>query len=280
MLITDETPSLTWTLSDLAGSTWQAGAPFSQLTNGAPRIGVRLFRGVTVGGFELSASWFTASRPQAFAILGLGEEWEGQSFGLSVQNVATGSSTVDLGTVSVVRLPDGSLAAFALIPSLAFDVDTVTITGGTLTGAAYLIGEIVIATAQTWCIRRDWTETVLTLTKENRTITGQPFNVRRPQYRRATVTIAPQVWGRAVSLANVQTLQKLQARLSQNQPVLVFPALRPPGLGADALVETDTAYAAALFGTCSDLGQISLVDGSNLAELKLTFTESPAGRVN
>lgn len=213
-------------------------------------------------------------------MLGLGEEWEGQSFGLSVQNVATGSSTIDIGSISVVRLPDGSLASFALIPSLAFDVDTVTITGGTLTGSAYLIGEIVIATAQTWCIRRDWTESVVKLTKENVTVSGQPFNVRRVQQRKANVTIAPQVWSKAVSLAQVQTLQKLQARLSQNQPVFLIPALRPPGRGKDAAVDADTAFASAMFGWCSDLGQISLVDSSDLAELKLGFTEAPAGRVN
>jgi hypothetical protein len=215
-------------------------------------------------------------------MLGLGEEWAGEVvslFGRS-STAASYSVTID-GALPVQRLPDGSLAVFAIIdPAILFDeINGVQVTsqGG---GTGYTIGEVVIATAEEWAIRRDWTETVLTLTKENRTVTGQPFNVRRPQYRRATVTIAPQLWANSVSLDNVQTLQKLQARLSQNQPVLVFPALRPPGTGKLAPIVTDTAFAAALYGTCSSLGQISLVDGSNLADLQLSFTESPAGRIN
>ena len=281
MLVSNETPSIFWTISDLvSGSGWDTGAPFSRLTNGAPRVGCRLFRGSTVGGFRLDGTWATASRPKVIAVLGLGEEWAGESISFTVSNVVTGSSGIDLGSVSVTRLPDGSLAAFLIVPegAISFDVDTLSIDSGG-TAAAYTIGEVVVSTATEWCIRRDWVESVEKLTKQNQTVTGQPFNVRRVQRRKASVTIAPIRFSRAYSVSQVQTLQKLQARLSQNQPVLVFPALRAPGLGADSAVDTDVAFAGALFGYCSSLGQISLVDGSNLADLKLEFTEAPAGRI-
>jgi hypothetical protein len=280
MLISNETPVLTWTLSGVSGSVWaNSTAPFSRLTNGAPRVGCRLIRASGSTGFELRAQWSTLSRPSVFALLGLGEEWAGLSFDISAANISGGGSDIPLGTQSVQRLPDGSLAVIALI-SVASNVDSLTLSCGTFTAAAYTIGEFVVATAQEWRIRRDWTETVTKLSRENVTVTGQPFNVRRVQQRKASVTITPQTWARAVSLSQIQTLQKLQVRLSKNQPVLVIPALRAPGLGQGAAVDTDTVYASALFGWCSNLGQISLVSGSNLAELSLQFTEAPAGRVN
>jgi hypothetical protein len=282
MLISNETPSITWNIADLvSGSNWQTGAPFSQLTNGKPRIGCRLFRGSTVGGFRLDGTWTTASRPKVIAILGLGEEWEGDFVALSVYNVVTASSEIELGNVNVIRLPDESLAVFLVVPDgvITFDVDTLRITSNS-GGEAYTIGEVVVATAQEWCIRRDWIESVASLTKQQVSVTGQPFNVRRNQQRKAAVTIAPVAFSKGYSIAQVQTLQKLQARLSQMQPVLVIPALRAPGLGVGAAVDTDVVYATALFGWCSNLGQISLVDNSNLAQLRLEFTEAPAGRVN
>ena len=280
MLITNETPSLTWSLAGVSGSTWISGAPLSRLTNGKPRVGVRFTRSSGSAGFELSAQWSTLSRPKLFALFGLSEEWEGQTFGVSVSNFGGGGSSIDLGTVSVQRLPDGGLAAILLIPSLSSDVDSVRITAGTLTGSSYYIGDVVIATAQEWCIRRDWVESVTALSRQNVTTTGQPFNVRRVQRRQASVTIAPQQWASAYSAASVETLQKLQARLSQYQPVLVIPALRQPGLGEAAPVDMDTVYATALFGYASNLGQIGLVNNSNLAELKLQFTEAPAGVID
>lgn len=280
MLISNETPALTWTLTGVSGSVWaNSTAPFSRLTNGAPRVGCRLIRTSGTTGFELRAQWSTLSRPAVFALLGLGEEWEGLSFDLSAANFGGGGSDISLGTQTVQRLPDGSLAVISLI-SVPSNVDSIKLTCGTFTAAAYTIGEVVIATAQEWSIRRDWTETVTKLTRENITVTGQPFNVRRVQQRKASVTITPQTWARTVSLAQIETLQKLQVRLSKNQPVLVIPALRAPGLGRDAAIDTDTVYASALFGWCSNLGQILLVSGSNLAELSLQFTEAPAGQVN
>ena len=280
MLITNETPALTWTLSGLSGSTWISGAPLSRLTNGKPRVGVRFNRSSGSSGFELSAKWSTLSRPKIFALFGLSEEWEGETFGVSVSNFGGGGSSIDLGTVSVQRLPDGGLAAILLINSLSSDVDSVTITAGTLPGASYYIGEVVIATAQEWCIRRDWVEAVKDLTQFFKTTTGQPFNVRRNTERAASVTIAPQSWAKAYSASGVETLQKLQARLSGGRPVLVIPALRQPGLGASAPIDMDTVYATALFGYTSGLGQIGLVNDSNLAELKLQFAEAPAGVID
>lgn len=280
MLITNETPDITWTLSGIGGSNWQTGAPFSMLTNGRPRLGCKLFRDSTPGGFILEGTWSEASRPQVLELSGLGEEWQGLSFGASLSNSVSGSSPVDIGPAEVVRLPDGSLAAFVVIPTLAFSVDTLTLTAD-VPGSEYLIGEVVIATAQEWRIRRDWQETVIKLTKENLTISAQPFNVKRIQYRKASVTIAPVVFSRAYSIREQsETLQKLQARLSQNQPVLVIPALRAPGLGVGAPIDMDVIASSALFGWCSNLGQIGLVADSDLAELKLEFTEAPAGRVN
>ncbi len=279
MLITNETPALTWSISGASGSVWTPAAPFAQLTNGKPRVGSRMIRASGTAGFTLRAQWTTASRPRVVALLGLGEEWAGLSVGLTASNIAGGGGAIDLGTHEVVRLPDDSLAVFALV-TIGSNVDSVDVVCGTFTGAGYTIGEVVIATAEEWQIRRDWVESVTILSRQNVSSTGQPSNVRRNQQRKARVTIAPQLWSKAVSVAAVQTLQRLQARLSRYQSVLVIPALRPPGLGASAPIDTDTAFASALFGTCSDVGQISLVDGSNLAELQLSFTEAPAGRVN
>ena len=281
MLVTNETPSITWSITDLvSGSDWQTGAPFSQLTNGKPRVGCRLFRGSTVGGFRLDGTWATASRPKVIALLGLGEEWAGDFVTLSAYNVVTSSSEISLGNVNVSRLPDGSLAVLLIVPdgTIGFDVDTLRISSAS-GGAAYTIGEVVVSTATEWCIRRDWTETVVALSKELRSVTGQPTAVRRVQQRKAVVTIAPQQWTKSFSASATVTLQKLQARLSQYQPVLVIPALRQPGLGAGAAIDMDSVLATMLFGTCSNLGQISLVSESNLSQLRLEFTEAPAGRI-
>lgn len=281
MLISNETPALTWTLTGQSGSVWSAGAPLARLTNGAPRVGCRLIRSSGSAGFILRGEWSTASKPRLFALLGLGEEWEGESISLFGRSSVSGTYSVNIDTLQVQRFPDGSLGIIYIIdPELLFDTINGIQISALGTDAAYTIGEVVIATAQEWRIRRDWTETVTKLTRENITVTGQPFNVRRVQQRKASVTITPQTWARTVSLAQIETLQKLQVRLSKNQPVLVIPALRAPGLGQDAAVDTDTVYASALFGWCSSLGQISLVSGSNLAELSLQFTEAPAGQVN
>jgi len=282
MLISNETPKLTWSFTD-DPSSWINGAPFSELTNGAPRAGVKFSRAIAgPAGFQIEAVWPAASKPTLFALLGLGEEFEGRTVSLTGRNSVSGNYdiTIDIG-IPVVRLPDGSLAALYVIdPEFLFQPINGIRIGVLFAEESATIGEVVIATAERWCIRRDWVETVVKLTKENLTVSAQPYNVRRVQYRKASVTIAPQQWSKSVSLSGVQTLQKLQARLSQNQPVLVIPALSPPGSGKNAPIDTDTAFASALFGWCDNVGQIGLVQESNLAELKLSFTEAPAGRVN
>ena len=281
MLITNETPALTWTLSGLSGSTWISGAPLSRLTNGKPRVGVRFTRSSGSAGFEISGQWATASTPRVFALFGLGEEFDGQSVGVFGRDSVAGNYSINLGTHSATRLPDGSLAVIVFIdPDILFNpIDGVRIfpTG---IGSSCYIGEVVISTAQEWCIRRDWVEAVKDLTRFFKTTTGQPFNVSRNTERAASVTIAPQSWAKSYSASGVETLQKLQARLSGGRPVLVIPALRQPGLGASAAIDMDTVYATALFGYASGLGQIGLVNNSNLAELKLQFTEAPSGVID
>lgn len=283
MLITNETPAISWSVTDnTGGSSWIAGAQLSQLTNGKPRIGVQFTRSIGSANLYLEGVWSVTSVPRVFALLGLGEEWEGESVAVMGRDPVSGNYSVAIETATpVVRLPDGSLAVLLLIDPdlLGSGINGIRIIP-LGSGSVYLIGEVVIATAQKWCIRRDWIESVASLTKLNISVTGQPFNVKRNQQRKAAVTIAPVAFTKGFSIAQVHTLQKLQARLSQNQPVLVIPALRAPGLGVGAAVDTDVVYATALFGWCSNLGQISLVDNSNLAQLRLEFTEAPAGRVN
>jgi hypothetical protein len=282
MWVTNETPDLTWTLTDsLGGATWIPRASISNLTNGKPRVGVRFVRESGVLSFSLRGAWSAPSRPRVFAMLGLGDEWAGRGVAIQARNASTGAYSITISNFTEsIRLPDGSLAIFVIIPESAYnaDVNGWQIIAGT-SAPFYTVGEVVLSTITDWCIRRDWFESVEKLTKQNQTVTGQPFNVPRVQRRKASVTIAPIQFSKAYSVSQVQTLQKLQSRLSQNQPVLVFPALRSPGLGAESAVDTDVAFAGALFGYCSNLGQISLVDGSNLAELKIEFTEAPAGRI-
>lgn len=276
MLISDPTPTCNWYLSGIGGSTWSFAAGTANLTNGRPRNGARVFRDEVVGGFELQARWATLSKPRLFALLGLGPMWKGLSFGLSVANAAGGGSSVDLGTVSVRQLADGSFAAFAVLPDLASAVDSLTITCGTGFDAThYDIGEAVIATATEWAIRRDWSESATKLGKTNVTKSGQAYHQNDGQFRKASVTIAPQPWSRALGTAEGGTLQQLKGRLTKSPPVLVIPHLRAPGLGASAPIDMDAVAGSALFGWAHDLGTLGLFQETNLSELRLQFTEAP-----
>ena len=241
MLITNETPSINWTVTDsAAGNSWIPGAPIAQLVNGKPRVGVKFSRSSGSANLCIQGIWSTTSFPRVFALLGLGEEWANESVNVFGRDPVSGNYSVAIENAApVVRLPDESLAVLLLIDPdlLGSGINGIRIIP-LGSGSEYLIGEVVVATAQEWAIRRDWTEAVQSLSEVRISKTGQPFVVRRGvQQRKAAVTIAPVSFAKGFSQAQVDTLQKLQRRLSQMQPVLVIPALRAPNLGAGAPID-------------------------------------------
>lgn len=278
MLISREMPELTYGIDTF--STWGFASPTSRLTDGRPRLGCRVARTAGAGGFQLRAEWSTPSKPKLIALLGLTDNCLGLDFSIQGRDPSTLSYTQSIGTLEGVRLADGSVAAICVVPagSPAIDIDGVRFTfPGTF--SAYTIGQLVIAEADEWSIMRQWAEGVRSLTVENVTLSGQPYNVTRPQVRTASVTLCPQSWERGYTSNSLQTMQELQARLSKRQPVLVVPALRAPGLGEGAAIDQTTVERTTLFGRATDIGQIELVNDSNLLQMRVGFTENPAGQI-
>jgi hypothetical protein len=194
---------------------------------------------------------------------------------------AVGSSEFDIdlvpaGAAPFVQTPAGPLSAF-YVGAGAVEVDAVRFAIGPVenTGdSAFLdIGQIVCAEAFELRATRDWSEALENLTKRNETLSGQDFPVARPSRRIASVRVAP--LGYAAAMGATDGLQALQASLASFRPVLVVPMLRPPGRGKDSPIDQDTVRRTALFGSCSDLGTIALVPGSNRFDLSLKFRETP-----
>lgn len=56
---------------------------------------------------------------------------------------------------------------------------------------------------------------------------------------------------------------------------MAVPMSRGIGRGRGAPINQEAVRQSALFGWCSDLGQLSIVPGSNKFQLSLRFTEAP-----
>ena len=134
------------------------------------------------------------------------------------------------------------------------------------------IGEIFFGEREEWCIRPTPSVRTDDPSLFEQTLGNQPHVVRRQSSESISVEITPVSFDTAYMAQ--QSFQRLKAKLIGKQDCVMIFATRQPHTGPGP-IDYDVVQQDALFGKCSEIGEMRPVDNGNSWVLPLTFRQSP-----
>lgn len=185
-------------------------------------------------------------------------------------------------TATTVERPDGTVMATFLFDAMESINGLAFVLFNNSDGATYVsgyvdIGEIFFGEVMEVCIRPTPGSGIEDPTLYEQTIGNQPHVVRRKEALLLNCEIAPISFESAFMAQ--QSLARLRARLVGKQDCLVIFATRPPHTGSGA-VDYDVVQNLAMFGKCTNLGEIRADTNGKHWTMALSFRESPGRLVS
>lgn len=288
MLIGYSMPAVTAiALSGGAGYAWLTSDNGSACYDGKPARRARLrWRNDAVPaiGHTLSITLDIASTPlRVVAALGLKNVPAGAKVEVYGKRAADAGNTYNFGGSNigtVVKLADGSFAAWFVLPATATAVEKIEFrffndaAGVTWATAVTTvdIGELVAMPAVDVDIEPEWAVEPVDPSQSSLSLAAQPSTVRRQAYRRLECSITPDgvAKARAGGLANGMDWSRLQVAMFGDARVVGIPRLLTPA----GTVDTAELHRTALYGTAR-IGATGHLGGDYYAA-SATFQEVPA----
>lgn len=197
-----------------------------------------------------------------------------------VRNLTSPAVIVAEGFVR--RLPDGSRAVWFALAAPITSVTSIGFRIMSFNGSVFLPHPITFDIGEAWF--SDAYEYPILATKKlkplndgtvRRSTNGQPYPLLRRDYRQIAVDLTPQFYSKAYSSTDLSSWANLRGSLAKANTCVAVPWYRD----TNGTVSYQVATEQALFGWCSNRGEIDRRNDAPMYNLSLQFDEYPPSTI-